>query len=297
MHSTAMAVPLQPERVPRAKGKKKIMAVPQERLRVTERPLAVPLETARVSWGGVWSGFLVGLGVLLLLSTLGLAVGITTADVGQGEGAGARALGIGAGIWAGLSLLLAVFLGGVVSSRVSVVVDRGVAMVHGVLVWVLTTLTILYLAGSGVGLGMSGLLGVARGAGAAVTATAGGLGDLASGDVNQILARLEDPKTVGVVSGATGMSQEEARSALADIRQRVEAARNDPGRAAAEARSGVQQLMARAGDRASQAAQQAQPYASTAAWMTFGAMVISAIAAIAGALWGARRADDRLFRT
>jgi ElaB/YqjD/DUF883 family membrane-anchored ribosome-binding protein len=273
------------------------MAVPQERLRVTERPLAAPLETARVSWGGVWSGFLVGVGVLLLLSALGLAVGVTTADVGQGAGAGARALGIGAGIWAGLSLLLAVFLGGVVSSRVSIVIDRGVAMVHGVLVWVLTTLTVLYLAGTGIGLGMSGLLGVARGAGAAIGTAAGGLGDLASGDVSQVLARLDDPKTVGVVVGATGMSQEEARAALADIRQRVDAARNDPGQALAEARTGVQQLTARAGARASQAAQQAQPYASAAAWTTFGAMVIALIAAILGAVWGARRTDERLLRS
>jgi hypothetical protein len=273
------------------------MAVPQERLRVTERPTVVPLETVRVSWGGVWSGFLVGLGVLMLLSTLGLAVGVSAADVGQGEGAGARTLGIGAAIWAGLSLLLALFLAGAVSSRVSVVTDPTIATVHGVLVWVLTMLGILYLAGTGIGLGMSGVLGVARTAGAAVTSAAGGLTDLASGDVNQILARLDDPGTVGVVTGATGMSADEARSALADIRRRVEAARNDPGQAAAEARTGVQQLAARARDRAAVAAQQAQPYASAATWTAFGAMVVALVAAVAGAVWGARRAEDRLLRT
>ena len=42
----------------------------------------VTLEEGRVSWGGVWSGFLFGMGVLLLLSTLGLAIGVSAADIG-----------------------------------------------------------------------------------------------------------------------------------------------------------------------------------------------------------------------
>ena len=272
------------------------MAIPQERLRVSERPRVVELEATRVSWGGIWSGFLVGLGVLMLLSTLGLAVGISTADMGQGAGAGARTLGIGAAVWTGLSLLLGLFLGGVAASRVSLVVDRTVATIQGMLVWVLTTLGVLYLAGSGIGLGMSGVLGVARGAGSALTATAGGLASLVSGDVNQILARLDDPRTLGIVTGATGMSEEEARTALGDIRRRVEAARNDPAQAAAEARSGIQQLAARAGEGAAAAARQAQPYASAATWTAFGAMAVGLIAAIAGAAWGARRAEERLLR-
>jgi hypothetical protein len=62
---------------------------------------------------------------------------------------------------------------------------------------------------------MSGVLGLAQGAGSALTATAGGLAGLVSGDVNQILARLDDPATVGVITGATGMSESEARSAIA----------------------------------------------------------------------------------
>jgi hypothetical protein len=138
---------------------------------------------------------------------------------------------------------------------------------------------------------MGGVLGVARSAGAMVGAAAGGLGGLAGGDVDQILVRLDDPATVRVVTGATGMSEGEARSALAEIRARVEAAREDPGQAAAEARRGLQQLTARAGARATEAAQQAQPYASATAWTTFGAMVLGLIAAVAGAAWGAGRGE------
>ena len=270
------------------------MAVPQERLRVAERVPVAPLETARISWAGVWSGFLIGLGVLMLLSTLGLAVGISAVDIGPGQGSDARAFGIGAGIWAGLSLLIALFLSGTIASRVSMVVDRTVATTHGALVWVLTMLGVLYLAGTGIGLGMSGVLGVVRGAGSVVTSAAGGMTDLASGDVNQILARLDDPKTAGVIAGATGMSQDEARGALADLRARVEAARNNPEQAAAEARNGIEQLTARAKDRAASVAQQAQPYASRTAWTALAVMIVSLAAAVVGAVWGARRAERQL---
>ena len=57
----------------------------------------------------MWSGFLFGIGVLLLLSTLGLAIGISTADIGARQGMDARAIGVGAGIWSALSLLIALF--------------------------------------------------------------------------------------------------------------------------------------------------------------------------------------------
>ncbi len=270
------------------------MAVPQERLRVAERAQLTPLETARISWAGVWSGFLIGLGLLMLLSTLGLAIGISTADIGPGQGENAKAFGVGAGIWAGLSLLIALFVGGMLASRVSVVVDRTVATTHGALVWVLTMLGVLYLAGAGISLGMSGVLGVARGAGSVVTNAAGGLTDLTSGNVDQILARLNEPKTVGVVAGATGMSQDEARGALTDIRARVEAARNNPEQAATEARNGIQQLTARAKERASSVAQQAQPYASRTAWIALAIMIVSLAAAVGGAVWGAARAQQQL---
>jgi ElaB/YqjD/DUF883 family membrane-anchored ribosome-binding protein len=270
------------------------MAVPQERFRVAERAQLAPLEIARISWAGVWSGFLIGLGALLLLSTLGLAVGISAADIDPGQGSDPKAFGIGAAIWAGLSLLIALFVSGMIASRASMVVDRTVATTHGALVWVLTMLGIIYLAGTGISLGMSGVLGVVRGAGSAVGGAAGGLTDLTSGDVDQILARLNDSKTAGVVAGATGMSQDEARGALEDIRAKVEAVRNNPEQAAAEARNGVQQLTSRAKERAASVAQQAQPYASRTAWTALAVMVVSLAAAVGGAVWGARRAAQRL---
>lgn len=270
------------------------MAMPQERLRTIERTAPGVVEASRVSWGGVWSGFLVGVGTLMLLGALALAVGITAADVGSGEGAGAKGLGIGAAIWAFLSMLIAYFLGGAVAARMGMIFDTATASLHGVLVWALGALSTFILATVGVSLGMSAVFGVAGGvAKTAVTSSASGLSEISSGDVDQVLARLNDAKTVQTVAAATGMSEQEARAQLTDIRQRVEAARSDPARAAAEARDGLQRLAARTGERVQAAAQAAQPAAAATSWATFGALVIALLAAVGGATWGGRRARFR----
>jgi ElaB/YqjD/DUF883 family membrane-anchored ribosome-binding protein len=262
----------------------------------TMETVPVTLEEGRVSWGGVWSGFLFGMGVLLLLSTLGLAIGVSAADIPQRD-LNSSGLGIGAAVWSGASLLIALFVGGLVATRVGMVFDRTAGMIQGALVWVLAILGIIYLAASGISLVTSSafslLSGVTRQVGAAVTGTAE-LGDLASGDVNQILARLRDPQTAKTIAAATGMSQQEIESKLSSIQARVEAAKDNPEQAAAEAKQGLQEFATQAGKRAESAAAKAQPYASAATWTTLGAMVLSLIAAIVGALVGARRAAVRV---
>jgi hypothetical protein len=269
------------------------MALPEERIRVgaVERTIAA-LQTppaARVSWSGVWSGFLIGFGTLLLLSMLGLAVGISAVDVGPGQAPG-TGLGIGAAVWGGLSLLISLFVGGLVASRTGTIAERGPALVQGALVWVLATLGLIYLAASGVSLGVSAVGGVLGGLtsslGSAVGTGASELSGLASGDVDQIVARLGDPRTAETVAAATGMSVDESRTTLADLRARVESARNDPPRAIAEAREGLRGIASRAGQQAAQAAAAAKPYATTTSWVALGTMIVSLLAAIGGALAG-----------
>lgn len=256
----------------------------------------VGLAGARVAWSSIWTGFLVTVGVFLVLSTLGLAIGISAADVGPEAEGNMGGLSIGAAIWSGLTLLIALFVGGMVATRSGLVYDHAAGIVEGMLVWVLSIIAIIYLAGSGIGAvasGASGLLGgITRGASAAVSNV--DLSNIGSGNVDDVLARLRDPKTVQVVAAATGTNQDEARSTLSGIAQRVEAARSDPDRAAAEARDGMQQLIDKAKARVDQAAARAQPYASATAWITFAAMIVSLGAAIAGALTGRAQAQRRL---
>jgi hypothetical protein len=255
------------------------------------------LQGIRVAWGGIWSGFLFALGVFLLLTVLGMAIGITAADIGTPDGTSARSLGIGAGIWGAVTLLVALFVGGWVATRAGMVHDGATGMIEGVLIWVLSVLALIYMASSGVGLLASGAFGSIGSVAQSATSTVRGGVDveaIANGDVSQITARLNDPKTVSAVAAATGMQEAEARTTLSDIAAKVDAAKDDPARAAGEARQGLKDLASRAVARAEQAAARAQPAASATMWTALGSMVVGLIAAVAGAMIGRRQVAARL---
>lgn len=102
----------------------------------------------RVSWAGVWGGVLAAVGLLLLLASLGVAVGITAADPARID---AVAVGSSAAIWGAASLLLALFVGGLVSTRAGAIHDRATSFWEGFLVWVVSLLLVACLAATGIG--------------------------------------------------------------------------------------------------------------------------------------------------
>ena len=262
-----------------------------ERRRASYAPSSLRADGMRVSWGGIWGGVLVAVGLLLLLTALGLAVGVSAVQPGETEGA---AVGAGAGIWAGISLLLALFVGGMVATRIAAITDRATGFFEGALVWVVSILLMLYFAGSGIGMLAGGAFKLVGGAtqaiGSAVQGQGGGSVDL-SGSVEQTAARLRDPKTAQQIASATGMPVSEVQATLGATAQRVEANRNDPAQAAAEAKQGMAQLMekAKSSGALEQKAEEMQPAASKAAWITFGALLLSLLAAVFGAMTGRRK--------
>lgn len=259
---------------------------------VVNEHVEVPLEGFRLSWGGIWAGVLTVMGTLLFLTTLGIAVGISAADPGQTD---AGALGTGAAIWSGLSLLIALFVGGMAATRLGLVFDKAAGAFEGALVWVLSFLLILWLASSGVRLVAGGIASLFGGVTQTVSSVVGSE-DLSSGSVDQILARLNDPQLAGTLASATGMSEQEVRSTLSDVAQRVEAARDNPQMAASEVRQGTRQLMERARQQLPMMAERAQATATKTAWATFAAMLLSLAAAVVGAMFGRKRAEKRVLR-
>ena len=253
---------------------------------VHERLDVTPISGFRISWGGIWAGVLTVMGTLLFLTTLGIASGISAAEPGQAD---AQTLGTGAAILSGLSLLIALFVGGMAATRLGMVFDKAAGAFEGALVWVLSFLLVLWLASSGVRLVASGISGLFSGIGQTVGATVTGMDDLSSGNVEQILGRLNDPQTVRTIAGATGMSEEEVRTQLGDVSRRVEAVRDNPEQVAAEVRQGTSQLMSRVREQLPAMAANAQDAATKAAWITFAAMLISLLAAIAGSMVGRKR--------
>jgi hypothetical protein len=263
-----------------------------------ERSTAVLRDTdgMRVSWGGIWGGVLVGMGMLMLLTALGLAIGITAVDPGDTQ---ARSVGVGAAVWGGLSLLLSLYLAGMVSTRIGAIFDKTTGMFEGALVWVLSVLLIAYLAGSGISFVAGGAFRLVGGATQTIgSMVSGNTTDLSQGGVDQIVQRLRDPQTARMMSGATGIPEEEMRTNLSQMADRAEAARDNPAQAATDVRQGVQQMMqrAQAEGRVEQAAERAQEGATTTAWVTFGALVLSLLAAVFGAMTGRRAAAHRVHR-
>ena len=262
--------------------------------RVAERrriayPAMLRTDGIRVSWGGVFGGVLVAIGFLLLMTALGVAVGISAVQPGETD---TGALGTGAGIWAGLSLLAALFIGGWVATRVGAIFDGTTGFFEGALVWVVSVLLMLYFASSGIGMLAGGafrLVGGAAQALGSVVQSSQSAPDV-SGSVDQMIERLKDPQTAGRIAGVTGMPVSEVQAILSETAQRVENNRNNPTRAAAEAKNGMAQLMekAKSSGALQQKAEEMKPEATRTAWITFGALLLSLAAAVLGAMAGRR---------
>ncbi len=126
------------------------MALPEEPLPRSSRVLVEPAYLA-VRWPGVWTGFLIAIGVFVILTALGLAVGATTvSNTGNTQG-----VTTGAAWWGGISFLIALFIGGAVSARW--VTGGLTSVLQGALVWVLAVVAVLALASFGISLGANGL--------------------------------------------------------------------------------------------------------------------------------------------
>lgn len=252
-------------------------------------------EGMRVSWGGVFAGVLVAMGVSMLLASLGVAIGISAVKPGETE---PSTIGIGAAVWGGLQLLIALFIGGMVATRVGAIIDRTTGFFEGVLVWVVSVIVMAYLAGSGIASVAAGTFSLLGGASQTLTEVVQGRSaadeiDL-SGTVDEMAGRLRSPELVNQIASVTGLSVNETRDALNEVATRVEANRNNPARAADEARRGVATLIDRArtsGALAAQA-QQVQPQAVSTAWLTFAALLLSLGAAVSGAMLGRNKVAD-----
>jgi hypothetical protein len=92
------------------------------------------------------------LAVQLLLSMLGIGIGLSTVDPAQSGGMpSASSVGIGAGLWWGLSYLIALAIGGFVAARLAANLADFDGMLHGLLTWAFALLVTVYLLSTAVG--------------------------------------------------------------------------------------------------------------------------------------------------
>lgn len=104
---------------------------------------------SRVSWGAVLAGVVVAVTVYLTLSFLALAIGLSTMDRVSD-----RAFNITAAALSAIILLVSMFMGGLIASRVTAGENYTEGAAYGVLVW---GTTFLVLAAGGLSFASSGL--------------------------------------------------------------------------------------------------------------------------------------------
>jgi hypothetical protein len=251
----------------------------------------------RISWGAIFAGTVVALVAQLLLTMLGLAIGLTIIDPPSGQTPW-QGIGIGVGIWWVVSALISLFLGGWTAGRLAGMPLRQDAILHSIVVWGLITLISFYLVITGAGAVIGGALNVVQqgmqsigSIGSVVPqaadvlsqpevarllreAGASGADDVTMQDltaaVQQFLQEGSEANrqtVINILTERTQMSEAEARNTLAQLEQRYQQMRQDAADVAQDVTSAV----------------------AIGAWWTFFVMLVGVIAAAVGGALGAPR--------
>ena len=202
----------------------------------TERPLTGGLAlTKRISWSAVFAGVLVAVVTQMLLTLLGIGVGLSSIDAVEEQNP-AAGLGIGTAIWYIVSSLLSLFAGGWVAGRLASTPRLFDGVIHGVLTWSLVTLFTVYLLTTTVGRiigGASSLVsGIVSKAGSGIAAAAPGLADQAQ---DQLRANGVDLDLSDLKSEVNQLLRETGKPGL-----RPEALENQAERAGNQAQSAAE---------------------------------------------------------
>ncbi len=114
----------------------------------------------RISWGGIFAGLFLVLSVQLLLSMLGLGIGLGMVQPGQGGVPNVGAIGIGAAIWWVVTYLIALVIGSYAAARLASVGLRFDGVLHGLVTWAFALMVTFYLLTTAVGGVLGGAFGV-----------------------------------------------------------------------------------------------------------------------------------------
>ena len=160
----------------------------------------------RVSWGAIFAGVVVGLVVQVLLTMLGVGIGVATLDPGTGDNPSASTFSIVTGIWYVLSGILAAFAGGYIAARMSGKTVATTGALHGLTSWAFTTLLVLYMLSTAFG-------GIVGGAFNGLTGALGGVGQIAADTAGPIIAEANPLEAIENQVRATGNDPEALNTA------------------------------------------------------------------------------------
>jgi hypothetical protein len=113
---------------------------------------------SRISWGAIAAGAMVALAIYVVLTLLGLAVGIEVAVRGANVSMGAPAA-----IYTLVILLVAMFFGGWATTRLAVGESKLEAVLYGIILWGVLFVGMIWLVSAGISTGFGAMLGLASG--------------------------------------------------------------------------------------------------------------------------------------
>jgi hypothetical protein len=269
----------------------------------------------RISWGAVFAGVIVVLAVELLLSMLGIGIGLSLISPAQGNSPEASNFGVGAGVWWGVSYLIALFIGGYVAARLAGRLISWDGALHGILIWAFTLLVTFYLLGTAMGSVVGGAFSVlgntlssaGQGIRSAVpeVAQATGMGPERLQQLATSLLNAQpmnaDPKSLNHDQAQQeiaanlprltlgGDQAEAARSRIiAVMAAQLNISPDEANRRFDQTQAQFQQSVQQVAGTARRAADTAATGVSRASFAAFAALVLGAIAAAWGGFFGAR---------
>jgi hypothetical protein len=104
----------------------------------------------RISWRALIAGLVIVVAVQLLLGTLGAGIGLSMVHQPSNT-PDASTFSMGAGLWWLVSTLIALAIGGYLTARLAGVPSRYDGLLHGLVLWGLTTLVAVYLLTTAIG--------------------------------------------------------------------------------------------------------------------------------------------------
>jgi hypothetical protein len=232
----------------------------------------------RLSWGAIFAGFFVALGLHLVLSLLGVAIGLTAWRPATPGGADAGDLATGVGIWAAVAALIALFAGGATTGRLAGILRRQDGALHGVVLWALTTVVTLWLIISGAGFLLGGAFDIVGRTAASAVQVAGGAATEVAGPALTGAVRGEEREVmVTEIAQRTGLTRAEAEEIVGDAEERAARLQDQASARAGELRAAAPRI-----------AEDASGIGARAAWWTLLALGLSLGAATLGATTTAR---------
>lgn len=100
-----------------------------------------------MNWGSIFAGLVAGLATYILLTLMGVATGLSAVDLNARD-AGIDNISTWTTAWSGISMLISAFVGGYVAARMSGLRRKLDGIMHGVVVWGATTLLFVALSAS-----------------------------------------------------------------------------------------------------------------------------------------------------